>query len=175
MARKNPKFQHQPSRRRDGKHSFQKLIAIRKARHTRHGAGHEFHRGYCCRQGLQTINIKMLITPAPQRALQHMFCGDIGDHGPRFRRCEQSEEFSLGKGQNHNPNKAAPKVQAATKRCARLSNMGRPSMPPIRGSTRSSGCGISPQTRKLGDKIPAILRALPLRLAASVAWPASST
>jgi hypothetical protein len=48
---------------------------------------------------------------------------------------------------------------------ASASKIGLPSLPPISGSTRSSGCGMSPSTRKLGDKMPPIERALPLRFA----------
>ncbi len=54
---------------------------------------------------------------------------------------------------------------------ASASNSGLPSVPPISGSTRSSGCGISPSTRRLGDRMPAMLRALPLRLASGVISP----
>ena len=55
---------------------------------------------------------------------------------------------------------------------ARPSNSGSPSVPSISGSTWFSGCGISPSTRRLGERMPAMLRALPLRLAASVTSPA---
>ena len=65
-------------------------------------------------------------------------------------------------------------VQAASV-SSRLSNMGRPSVPPISSSTRSSGCGIRPQVRRLGERMPAMLSTEPLRLAAAVALPCSST
>jgi hypothetical protein len=55
---------------------------------------------------------------------------------------------------------------------ASASNRGLPSMPPISGSTRSSGCGINPITRRFGERIPAMLRALPLRFASGVISPA---
>jgi hypothetical protein len=51
------------------------------------------------------------------------------------------------------------------------SNNRLPPVPPISGSTRFSGCGIRPRIRRLGLRIPAIERALPLRLAASVVSP----
>ena len=50
-------------------------------------------------------------------------------------------------------------------------NIGSPSSPPMSGSTRFSGCGIRPQTRRLGERMPAMLSRAPLRLAASVSWP----
>ena len=55
---------------------------------------------------------------------------------------------------------------------ASASNSGLPSVPPISGSTRSSGCGIRPSTRRLGERMPAIARALPLRLASGATSPA---
>lgn len=57
----------------------------------------------------------------------------------------------------------------------RLSNRGNPSVPPNRGSTRSSGWGIRPNTRWFAEKIPAMERALPLRFASGVVRPWAST
>ena len=54
---------------------------------------------------------------------------------------------------------------------AKASNSGFPSVPPISGSTRSSGCGISPSTRRFGLRIPAMARALPFGFACGVTSP----
>ena len=61
--------------------------------------------------------------------------------------------------------------QATAKRPAMLSNNGNPSVPSMAGSTWFSGCGITPSTRRFGDRTPAMPRALPLRFASGVASP----
>ena len=59
-------------------------------------------------------------------------------------------------------------------KAARPVNMGRPSVPPRSGSIRSSGCGMRPMVRRLGERMPAMWRWLPLGLAASVSAPCGS-
>src|SRR5262249_42211141 len=51
----------------------------------------------------------------------------------------------------------------------------RPSVPPSRGSTACSGCGIKPNTLKRSLATPAISRIAPLGFATSVSRPSSST
>ena len=65
-------------------------------------------------------------------------------------------------------------LRQAASAAASASNSGLPSVPPISGSTRSSGCGIRPSTRRFGDRMPAMVRALPLRLASGVVSPDGS-
>ena len=57
---------------------------------------------------------------------------------------------------------------------SRLSNSGRPSVPPSSGSIRSSGWGIMPSTLPASLRMPAILLSEPLGLAAGVTLPSES-
>ena len=81
--------------------------------------------------------------------------GDGDDARAAFRQLARRDAADAGGGSGNDDGSAVQSgFQACSSRlsaAARLWNRPSPSVPPVSGSTRFSGCGIRPSTRRFGE------------------------